>query len=178
MSYTFSRRDFLKYSALTVVAVAGAGMLSGCEIQDPNNPVVAVGKKASIGTTTALLTLADENGTLDGNFKLRIANGADAPLYVRADRFNVVVTHTDANGKEDAVFYNSGYAESDLKIIDQQINAGTYPNMAPKSDVTLTIQAVNFKLPETGAYTMVFQYIPRAEQSELSISWKQKGENL
>ena len=53
MSYTFSRRDFLKYSALTVVAVAGAGMLSGCEIQDPNNPVVAVGKKASIGTTTA-----------------------------------------------------------------------------------------------------------------------------
>lgn len=48
MSYTFSRRDFLKYSALTVVAVAGAGMLSGCEIQDPNNPVVAVGKKASI----------------------------------------------------------------------------------------------------------------------------------
>ena len=68
MSYTFSRRDFLKYSALTVVAVAGAGMLSGCEIQDPNNPVVAVGKKASIGTTTALLTLADENGTLDGNF--------------------------------------------------------------------------------------------------------------
>ena len=79
MSYTFSRRDFLKYSALTVVAVAGAGMLSGCEIQDPNNPVVSVGKKASIGTTTALLTLADENGTLDGTFKLRIANGADAP---------------------------------------------------------------------------------------------------
>lgn len=178
MSYTFSRRDFLKYSALTVVAVAGAGMLSGCEIQDPNNPVVAVGKKASIGTTTALLTLADENGTLDGYFKLRIANGADAPLYVSADRFNVVVTHTDANGKEDAVFYNSGYAGSDLKIIDQQINAGTYPNMAPKSDVTLTIQAVNFKLPDTGAYTMVFQYIPRADQSELSISWKQKGENL
>lgn len=46
MSYTFSRRDFLKYSALTVVAVAGAGMLSGCEIQDPNNPVVAVGKES------------------------------------------------------------------------------------------------------------------------------------
>ena len=39
MSYTFSRRDFLKYSALTAVAVAGAGLLTGCEIQDPNNPV-------------------------------------------------------------------------------------------------------------------------------------------
>ena len=112
MSYTFSRRDFLKYSALTVVAVAGAGMLSGCEIQDPNNPVVAVGKKASIGTTTALLTLADENGTLDGNFKLRIANGADAPLYVNAERFNVAVTYTGENGKE-AVFYNSHHRTGD-----------------------------------------------------------------
>ena len=40
MSYTFSRRDFLKYSALTAVAVAGAGLLTGCEIQDPNNPVI------------------------------------------------------------------------------------------------------------------------------------------
>jgi anaerobic selenocysteine-containing dehydrogenase len=58
MSYTFSRRDFLKYSALTVVAVAGAGMLSGCEIQDPNNPVVAVGKKASMKAAHWTATLS------------------------------------------------------------------------------------------------------------------------
>lgn len=50
MSYTFSRRDFLKYSALTAVAVAGAGLLTGCEIQDPNNPVI---KKLGYGTTLA-----------------------------------------------------------------------------------------------------------------------------
>lgn len=177
MSYTFSRRDFLKYSALTVVAVAGAGMLSGCEIQDPNNPVVSVGKKASIGTTTALLTLADENGTLDGIFKLRIANGADAPLYVNAERFNVAVTYTGENGKE-AVFYNSQYAGNGLTITGQEITSGTYPNIPKNGDVTLTIKAENFSLPTTGAYVMTFQYIPRAEQSELSISWKQKGENL
>ena len=34
MSYTFSRRDFLKYSALTAVAVAGAGLLTGCHEED------------------------------------------------------------------------------------------------------------------------------------------------
>ena len=39
MSYTFSRRAFLKYSAATAVAVAGAGLLGGCEYQDPRNPV-------------------------------------------------------------------------------------------------------------------------------------------
>ena len=49
MSYTFSRRDFLKYSAMTAVAVAGAGLLTGCEIQDPNNPVI---KKLGYGRET------------------------------------------------------------------------------------------------------------------------------
>ena len=39
MSYTFSRRAFLKYSAATAVAVVGASLLGGCEYQDPNNPV-------------------------------------------------------------------------------------------------------------------------------------------
>ena len=39
MSYTFSRRAFLKYSATTAVAMAGAGLLGGCEFKDPNNPV-------------------------------------------------------------------------------------------------------------------------------------------
>ena len=39
MSYTFSRRAFLKYSAATAVAVVGASLLGGCEYQDPKNPV-------------------------------------------------------------------------------------------------------------------------------------------
>ena len=37
MSYTFSRRDFMKYTALTAVAIAGSGMLTGCS--NPNRPV-------------------------------------------------------------------------------------------------------------------------------------------
>ena len=36
MSYTFSRRDFMKYTALTAVAIAGSGMLTGCS--NPNRP--------------------------------------------------------------------------------------------------------------------------------------------
>ncbi len=96
---------------------------------------------------------------------------------MNAERFKVAVTYTGENGKE-AVFYNSQYTGNGLTITGQEITSGTYPNIPKNGDVTLTIQAVNFKLPDTGAYTMVFQYIPRADQSELSISWKQKGENL
>lgn len=37
MSYTFSRRDFMKYTALTAVAVASTGMFTGCS-GNPNQP--------------------------------------------------------------------------------------------------------------------------------------------
>lgn len=38
MSYTFSRRDFMKYSAVAAVAVAGSGMFTGCGFSNPNRP--------------------------------------------------------------------------------------------------------------------------------------------
>ena len=37
MSLEFSRRAFLKYSAVAAVALAGAGVFSGCEQSDPYN---------------------------------------------------------------------------------------------------------------------------------------------
>ena len=48
MSYTFSRRDFMKYTALTAVAIAGSGMLPGCS--NPNRPTGTVGSKLFPGS--------------------------------------------------------------------------------------------------------------------------------
>ena len=41
MSYTFSRRDFMKYTALAAAAVAVSGSLTGCS--NPNRPVGKTG---------------------------------------------------------------------------------------------------------------------------------------
>ncbi len=170
MSYVFSRRDFLKYSALTAVAVAGAGLLTGCEVQDPSNPMYEVGKKISIGNTTAQLTLATEN-TLDGQFKIRIANGGDQPLLIEPSRFSVSVTTTNEKGNS-TVFYNSAYPGNSIVFDDAVVSSGSLPNLYKKGDVTLTLTATNFKVPETGSYTMIFQYIPVGSQSENSLRWK------
>ena len=98
MSYTFSRRDFLKYSALTAVAVAGAGLLTGCEIQDPNNPVIKkLGYGTTLGTTGGLLKSVDKEGT-DGVFTFTVKNNSDAPLRMTPNEiFTVKVL--DAEGK-------------------------------------------------------------------------------
>lgn len=71
MSYTFSRRDFMKYTALTAVAIAGSGMLTGCS--NPNRPVGKTGDtlKPGDGICDATLKSATYTGnTLTCNFKI------------------------------------------------------------------------------------------------------------
>lgn len=47
MSYTFSRRDFMKYSAVAAVAVAGSSMFTGCgSFSNPNRPFGTYNKEA------------------------------------------------------------------------------------------------------------------------------------
>ena len=100
MSYTFSRRDFLKYSALTAVAVAGAGLLTGCEIQDPNNPVIKkLGYGTTLGTTGGLLKSVDTEGTI-GVFTFTVKNNSDAPLPMDPNEsFVVKVLDKDGNSR-------------------------------------------------------------------------------
>lgn len=171
MSYVFSRRDFLKYSALTAVAVAGAGLLTGCEFQDPSNPMYEVGKKISIGNTTAQLTLATEK-QLDGQFKIRIANGGDQPLLIEPSRFNVSVTTTTNEKGNSTVVYNSAYPGNSIVFDNVEVTSGSLPNLYKNGDVTLTLTATNFQVPPSGSYTMIFQYIPVGSQSEMSLRWK------
>lgn len=62
MSYTFSRRDFMKYSAVAAVAVAGSSMFTGCG-SNPNRPsaVYNNGEDSQLtfsGTSGGFLALA------------------------------------------------------------------------------------------------------------------------
>lgn len=100
MSYTFSRRDFLKYSAMTAVAVAGAGLLTGCEIQDPNNPVIKkLGYGTTLGTTGGLLksVVVDKDGTT-GVFTFTVKNNSDVALRMTTPYELFTVEVLDAKG--------------------------------------------------------------------------------
>ena len=51
MSYTFSRRDFMKYTAVAAVAVAGSSMFTGCSLgSNPNRPVGKIGDTLKPGS--------------------------------------------------------------------------------------------------------------------------------
>lgn len=178
MSYTFSRRDFLKYSAMTAVAVVGAGLLTGCEIQDPNNPVIKkLGYGTTLGTTGGLLKSVDTEGT-DGVFTFTVKNSSDAPLRMTTpnERFVVKVLDKDGNSKWSNYFNLSIEAVlgEDGKAPD------ILPELPPRTvgeyKVRVPLYASSAPGPED---TLEFTYTPNpAKSPELRMTWKILGADL
>ena len=167
MSYTFSRRDFMKYSAVAAVAVAGSSMFTGCgSISNPNRPSAVYNKAEDsqltfsgttggffgIGGTKDYLVLK-KGGSYDSNsrtLKLEFTHypvsegtGAIASCYqlkyVTEDGNHYV---TSANG----VASNGG--------------KGLEANKETQVKVTVTIPA-DVKTAVEGAKAVYIQYFPR-----------------
>lgn len=177
MSYTFSRRDFLKYSALTAVAVAGAGLLTGCEIQDPNNPVIKkLGYGTTLGTTGGLLKSVDTEGT-DGVFTFTVKNNSDAPLPMTPyELFTVKVLDAEGNRK-----WNNNF---NLTIEAVPGADGKAPDILPELPPR-TVGEYKVHVPDYAGYapgpedTLEFTYIPNpAKSPALRMTWKILGADL
>lgn len=178
MSYTFSRRDFLKYSALTAVAVAGAGLLTGCEIQDPNNPVIKkLGYGTTLGTTGGLLKSVDTEGT-DGVFTFTVKNNSDAPLRMTPpiELFTVEVLDAKGNRK-----WNNNF---NLTIEAVRGADGKAPDILPELPPR-TVGEYKVHVPDYAGYapgpedTLEFTYIPNPAKSPgLRMTWKILGADL
>lgn len=177
MSYTFSRRDFLKYSAMTAVAVAGAGLLTGCEIQDPNNPVIKkLGYGTTLGTTGGLLKSVDTEGPT-GVFTFTVKNNSDAPLPMDPNEsFVVKVLDKDGNSKWSNYFNLSIEAVpgADSKV----------PDILPQLPVR-TVGEYKVHVPDYARFapnsedTLEFTYIPLpAKSPQLRMTWKIPGADL
>lgn len=177
MSYIFSRRDFLKYSALTAVAVAGAGLLTGCEIQDPNNPVIKkLGYGTTLGTTGGLLKSVDKEGT-DGVFTFTVKNNSDAPLRMTPNEiFTVKVL--DAEGKTKW----SNYFNLSIEAVPGA--DGKVPDILTDLPAR-TVGEYKVRVPDYARFapnpedTLEFTYIPLpAKSPELRMTWKILGADL
>lgn len=165
MSYTFSRRDFMKYSAVAAVAVAGSSMFTGCgSISNPNRPTAVYtatedskltfgGKSGGVlgfGGTPDYLVLNKGASYTSGTLKLEfthypISEGTSAIAscyqlkYVTEDGNHYV---TSATG----VVSNGG--------------KGLKANEVAHATVTVTIPE-NVKPAVEGAKAVYIQYFPR-----------------
>lgn len=161
MSYTFSRRAFLKYSAATAVAVAGASLLGGCEYQDPQNPV---SKKLPSAITSELqviaglktMKIAGGTCTLEVDIESARAN----PIPLDPYRFSVAVKGTE----DKPVYFSDNWGG--VQILDAENS-----RIEQKKPITIHLAAANFPKLQDGD-TVLFQYIPIRENSEFSMNWE------
>lgn len=161
MSYTFSRRAFLKYSAATAVAVAGASLLGGCEYQDPQNPVCKTLPGAitsNLQVIAGLRSMKIENGTC--TLEVDIESARANPIRLTTDCFSIAVKDSEDNQRYFSL-KNGG-----VQILDAENS-----RIEQKKPVTLHLAASNFPELQDGD-TVLFQYIPIRENSEYSMNWE------
>lgn len=161
MSYTFSRRAFLKYSAATAVAVAGASLLGGCEYQDPKNPVCKTlpgAIKSDLNVIAGLKSMKIESNTC--RLEVDIESARANPIRLTTDCFSIAVE--DSEGKSRYFSMNYG---------DVQILNAENLRIEQKKPITLHLAAANFPELQDGD-TVLFQYIPIRDKCEYSMIWK------
>lgn len=176
MSFEFSRRNFMKYTAVAAVALAGASLFTGCKNSGDSYNLL----KEGVGELTVLqVTAAMGNKNKDGkytfpalqdgqhaeiSFPMSITNNRTNPIYVTPNNFKVVVTSSDGkNVKKYSVTIEDALKDTNLK-------------KGSSVSGNVTAQGVDLKEGDV----VVLTYCPDLQYNEYSLNWKltvSKSEN-
>lgn len=170
MSYTFSRRDFMKYSAVAAVAVAGSSMFTGCSTSNPNRPSATYdaahdselsfgGKADSIlgfgGTKDRQILLAGATYNSNANtltlpfMHVAVSQGVSCKGY----SYQIDIVDNDDKYKS----YTDGSDCGNNKVLIS--DAGGCTGMEPLKEYkpTITVKNIDF----TGVKKVAVRYFPR-----------------
>ena len=169
MSYTFSRRDFMKYSAVAAVAVAGSSMFTGCSlISNPNRPTGKTGDTLKPGSKICNATLTSPTYTTD-SFKCHFKIYTQVNLQISSAHFQVQVTDTD--GK--VSYYNNNGGKPVLSMGGADSNSNHDAGKTVEFDLTASITIPNGTTKVQVVYLpkLVAQGKPSDAYSDIYATW-------
>lgn len=156
MPAEFSRRSFLKYTALTAVAVAGSSLLTGCSGENPVQ--TATGTSNKVLKVTAALDSAVYNAAAKTlTFEMTITNGRKNALEINRRNFSVVVPT------------GSYYACNNSLI--RVFNTSESPSLQVKNGVTQTYTIIASEFPGFDAGPVRLTYEPDFKYNEYTANW-------
>lgn len=156
MSTVFSRRSFLKYTA---VAVAGTSLLGGCSGSGAETAIQTTYPSDNVVLKVkSTLTQAKLEGS-NAQFTLKIANGRVNPIQVDYKSFGL--KFYDAQGQ---LIYNS-YADGK---IDATCLEGESPRIARGKESTFKISATGVP---TDYASLRFTFWPDLQYGEYTANW-------
>ena len=144
MTGEFSRRSFLKYTALTAVVVAGSSLLTGCGSYSAMQTTVP-STNTVLKVVTELKQVEYDAATTTTIFELTVTNGPDTLLPLNALQVNAENFAVTADGYLAAAGQNLRVTSPDA--VNQQVKEGetrtfyVYAkglNALKKEEVTLT----------------------------------------
>lgn len=164
MTGEFSRRSFLKYTALTAVVVAGSSLLTGCGGDAPVQR--AVGTSNVVLKVVSTLDLVECHTDDDGNstttiFKLVVKNGRNNALEVTKANFAV-------KAKGYLAYQNEKLVVTSPDALSHQVKKN--------ETVTYFVSAKGLNALTDGPVT--FTFYPDLEYSEFSANWELTADAL
>lgn len=172
MSLTFSRRSFLKYTAVAAVAVAGSSLLTGCKDDDNKATRTEYGKITVLQAQSTLsgATYNASDRTLTFDFSVKCGRGN--PMRVEKSCFSVEITSTDDSGNETTKKYAPDFGN--LRISEDLYNAQLKKDKTAEG--TVTISGIS-SLGEKDVVTFLYQ--PDAyPYTEYGATWELTGEYI
>ncbi len=159
MTGEFSRRSFLKYTALTAVVVAGSSLLTGC---GGDAPVLrAVGTSNRVLKVVSKLEQVECDAASNTTFKLVVTNGRNNALEVTKANFAV-----KADGY--LAYQNDKLQVTSPDALSHQVKKG--------ETVTYYVTAKGLNALTDGPVT--FTFYPDLEYSEFSANWELTADAL
>ena len=159
MSLTFSRRSFLKYTALTAVVVAGSSLLTGCGGDAPVQR--AVGTSNRVLKVVSKLEQVECDAASDTTFKLVVTNGRNNALEVTKANFAIKADRYLA-------YQNDKLQVTSPDALSHQVKKG--------ETVTYYVTAKGLNALTDGPVT--FTFYPDLEYSEFSANWELTADAL
>ena len=172
MSFAFSRRSFLKYTAVAAVAVAGASLFTGCKIDTSDSYNVLLptpGELTVLQVTAAMGTYVEASKSYTAPpvtgttiaFPFKITNGRSNPIYVNPNNFKATVL----NAKNEVI---AKYTASNGLTLDASLcDTNLKKDASVSGNVKLTLGAAL----EPGQ-SIVLTYCPDLQYNEYSLNWK------
>ena len=175
MSLAFSRRSFLKYSAVAAVAVAGASLFSGCDQTDTKNLYCDGAGSITVLQINAVLGTYDNDAKkykdidLTGtsiSFPFQITVGRTNNLPIQPSNFKAIVYGKD--GKQKAKYV--GGTSSQLLIDASLLDTNLANSVTNSGKITLNASLdEGEKLVFTDAYTEGWKPAPEPFMTALLL---------
>lgn len=159
MTGEFSRRSFLKYTALTAVVVAGSSLLTGCGGDAPVQR--AVGTSNRVLKVVSKLEQVECDAASNTTFKLVVTNGRNNALEVTKANFAVKADRYLA-------YQNDKLQVTSPDALSHQVKKG--------DTVTYYVTAKGLNALTDGPVTLTFY--PDLEYSEFSANWELTADAL